>query len=63
MSDVRIVFSMISTAARTAGIGLDSPQVRKAREIAIAAVEDGFSEDEAYTFARPALFPTAATAA
>jgi hypothetical protein len=38
----------------------DSVEVKAAREIAIAAIEDGRTVEDAFTFARSALVPTVA---
>lgn len=57
------VFAEIARAARMLDLDLRDPLVVTARRIAIAAVQDGYTEDEAYQFARSALFPTAALVA
>lgn len=59
MADVRIVFSMIADSARTLHLDPEGSQVEAARRIAIEAVNDGRSEEDAFTFARSALIPSA----
>lgn len=64
MPDVSTVFAMIYEGAHVLGLDKDSPEVQSARQIAIDAVNEGHSAEDAYRFARVALCPTAgATAA
>lgn len=63
-ADVNIVFSQIADSARAMHLASDSDEVRTAREIAIAAVNEGRTIEDAFIFARTALVPKAgATAA
>jgi hypothetical protein len=59
-ADITIVFSQIADSARTMHLASDSVEVKAAREIAIAAIEDGRTVEDAFTFARSALVPTVA---
>ena len=56
-ADITIVFSQIADSARAMHLASDAPEVKAAREIAIAAIEDGRSVEDAYTFARSVLVP------
>lgn len=51
------VFTRIMESARVLGIGADSPEVTQAKHIAVEALLDGRSQDEAFEFARSILHP------
>lgn len=63
MSDILIVFSMIASSAHNLGLAKDSEQVKNARKIAIAAIDEGHSDEDAFSFARAALVPGACSTA
>jgi urease gamma subunit len=50
-----LVTSMVTESATRLGLASDSPAVVKAMNVAIAAVRDGRSVDEAFEFARSVL--------